>query len=559
MNNMTKEELKSKLTLTLQAHNLEQVLINQLLSDEFINEVYELQQAETQDESLMLSLRETSEEQNLQTMVEMKQTISKLFYEGSYLCNIMQYIIDSWRDINFSHSQFNQINDRASNNEEINTDDLEKALTIRDVFSDMIEYKFPPRVQAAVGEAFFLQSILETIQDHFNKFYEIAEKFYDDMMKLARGMNDSFSTAHKQASPLALDLDGDGVETTTVETGVYFDHDDNGFAEKSGWVGKDDGLLVRDINNNGLIDDGTELFGNNSVLSSGEKAANGFEALADLDSNSDGVFNSSDAAWNQVKVWRDANQNGEVDSGELLTLEQAGVSGINLNYENETTTDENGNQHKQTGTFIKTDGTTGSVHDVWFDADYANTMDTTDVEISDTIAALPNIQGFGNVRSLQETMALDTSGELKTLIEQYIAETDAAVRKGMIDNIIFHWAGVEDIDPLSRKPSYFYDNPIGDARYLETLERFLGQKYSNRYWFGQEEENPHEQASKFLLQGYDILAAYVSNELEAQTHCKTLLENIKLTWNEETQIWGTFLSFITKKFTTFLYLPQKIC
>ena len=323
MNNMTKEELKSKLTLTLQAHNLEQVLINQLLSDEFINEVYELQQAETQDESLMLSLRETSEEQNLQTMVEMKQTISKLFYEGSYLCNIMQYIIDSWRDINFSHSQFNQINDRASNNEEINTDDLEKALTIRDVFSDMIEYKFPPRVQAAVGEAFFLQSILETIQDHFNKFYEIAEKFYDDMMKLARGMNDSFSTAHKQASPLALDLDGDGVETTTVETGVYFDHDDNGFAEKSGWVGKDDGLLVRDINNNGLIDDGTELFGNNSVLSNGQKATNGFEALKDLDSNNDNVFDSSDTAWNQVKVWKDANQNGKVDEEELLTLEQA--------------------------------------------------------------------------------------------------------------------------------------------------------------------------------------------------------------------------------------------
>ena len=82
MNNMTKKELKNKLTLTLQAHNLEQTLINQLLSDEFINGAYELQQAETQDESLMLSLRETSEEQNLQTMVEMKQTISKLFYDA---------------------------------------------------------------------------------------------------------------------------------------------------------------------------------------------------------------------------------------------------------------------------------------------------------------------------------------------------------------------------------------------------------------------------------------------------------------------------------------------
>ena len=260
MSYLNANELKNALTPILQSYGLNDIVINQLLSDEFINGAYELQQAETQDESLMLSLRETSEEQNLQTMEEMKQTISKLFYDGSYLCNIMQYIIDSWKDINFSqYSQINKINNRASNNEEINTDDWEKALAIRDVFSDMIEHKFPPRVQAAVGEAFFLQSILETIQDHFDKFYKIAENFYDDMMNIARGMHGSFSTAHEQASPLALDLDGDGVETTTVESGVYFDHDDNGFAEKSGWVGKDDGLLVRDINGNGQIDNGTSL------------------------------------------------------------------------------------------------------------------------------------------------------------------------------------------------------------------------------------------------------------------------------------------------------------
>ena len=85
--------------------------------------------------------------------------------------------------------------------------------------------------------------------------------------------------AESQASPLILDLDGNGISTVGVNHNIYFDHDGNGFAENSGWVGKDDGLLVRDLNNNGQIDDGTELFGNNSVLSSGEKAANGFEAI----------------------------------------------------------------------------------------------------------------------------------------------------------------------------------------------------------------------------------------------------------------------------------------
>ena len=123
---------------------------------------------------------------------------------------------------------------------------------------------------------------------------------------LIDNIKEKYTTAHEQASPLVIDLDGDGVETNEENSTVHFDHDNNGFAEKNAWVGKDDGLLVRDINNNGQIDDGTELFGNNTVLSNGQKATNGFEALKDLDS--------------QVKVWKDANQNGKVDSGELLSL-----------------------------------------------------------------------------------------------------------------------------------------------------------------------------------------------------------------------------------------------
>ena len=88
------------------------------------------------------------------------------------------------------------------------------------------------------------------------------------------------------------------------------------------------------INNNGQIDNGTELFGNNSVLSSGEKAANGFEALADLDSNGDNIFNNQDEAWNQVKVWQDHNTNSIVDEGELLTLEQANMYKANTANQN---------------------------------------------------------------------------------------------------------------------------------------------------------------------------------------------------------------------------------
>ena len=374
-------------------------------------------------------------------------------------------------------------------------------------------------------------------------YWDSIESKFKDFMGTRTEHNEIKPTSESHQSPLVLDLDGDGiVETHKENSTVYFDHDNNGLAESTGWVGADDGLLVRDLNDNGQIDNGTELFGNNSVLSSGATAANGFEALADLDSNQDGVFNSSDSAWNEVKVWKDANGNGRVDEGELLTLEQAGVSGINLEYQASDLSDENGNAHKQTGSFIKTDGTTGSVHDVWFDADKSDTISKEEIAIPEDIAALPDIEGWGNVRSLREAMALDESGELKALVQQYMSETDPAFRQGMLDNIIFHWTGVEDVDPLSRKPSYFYDNPIGDARYLEAQEQFWGEKYANKWWFGKEEQNPHEQASKILLQGFDIIRDYVSNALESQTHCAGFLENIKLTWNGETQIWEVDVS-----------------
>ncbi|PYG85604.1 hypothetical protein LY28_03292, partial [Ruminiclostridium sufflavum DSM 19573] len=59
--------------------------------------------------------------------------------------------------------------------------------------------------------------------------------------------------------PIIFDLDGDGVETLSVQNGVHFDLDNNGFSEKSGWVGSDDGLLVFDRDGNGTIDAGKEL------------------------------------------------------------------------------------------------------------------------------------------------------------------------------------------------------------------------------------------------------------------------------------------------------------
>jgi len=59
----------------------------------------------------------------------------------------------------------------------------------------------------------------------------------------------------ESSCPIILDLDGDGVETLNMaDSSIYFDHNRDGFAQRTGWAGADDGILVRDLNGNGQID-----------------------------------------------------------------------------------------------------------------------------------------------------------------------------------------------------------------------------------------------------------------------------------------------------------------
>jgi hypothetical protein len=129
-----------------------------------------------------------------------------------------------------------------------------------------------------------------------------------------------FSESKTIVSPIVLDLNGDGIAATSVAGGVYFDHDADQFAERSGWVNTSDGLLVLDRNGNGVVDSGRELFGSETLLSTGSKAPNGFAASAELDSNGDALIDARDSAFSTLRVWRDLDQDGQSDAGELQTL-----------------------------------------------------------------------------------------------------------------------------------------------------------------------------------------------------------------------------------------------
>jgi len=157
---------------------------------------------------------------------------------------------------------------------------------------------------------------------------------------------------------------------------------------KTGWIdgNKGDALLVYDLNNNGQIDSGMEVFGESTVMEKDMNfqhewgtnkkegfAANGFVALLQYDDNGDYKINEEDDIWEKLLLWQDGKDgepNAIVDSGEFLTLEEVGITAIDINTVvvlNER--DKYGNRTLLRSTFSYTeDGKkkTGMIYDIYF-------------------------------------------------------------------------------------------------------------------------------------------------------------------------------------------------
>ena len=169
-------------------------------------------------------------------------------------------------------------------------------------------------------------------------------------------------------SPIILDLNGDGVKTMSVTEGVKFDVFATGNKVNTGWVSGADGLLVLDRNHDGVINDGSELFGTATNLANGQKASDGYAALREFDSNSDGAITSADAAFKDLQVWVDSNSDGVTETGELKSLASLGITSISAEAKVDLSKD-SGNLVGLTSSYQTDDGQTHAAADVWFVAD----------------------------------------------------------------------------------------------------------------------------------------------------------------------------------------------
>ena len=124
--------------------------------------------------------------------------------------------------------------------------------------------------------------------------------------------------------PIVLDLDGDGID---LSANVAFDLNNDGTAEQMGWAGPNEGLLVADLDNSGAIENGSEVF---SPWFGSGGYDDAMSALASLDSNSDGVLDTDDLSFNEIRVWVDGNSDGISQVDELTSLSEQGITSISL-------------------------------------------------------------------------------------------------------------------------------------------------------------------------------------------------------------------------------------
>jgi len=158
--------------------------------------------------------------------------------------------------------------------------------------------------------------------------------------------------------PLVINFDGELPGLS--ETRFAFDLDNDGEEDQISNLKEGSGFLALDKNEDGEINEGSELFG--TIL------GNGFKELAEYDEDNNNWIDENDAIWNKLRIWN----GGENEERELLAFGEVGVGAIYLNaaegdFTYKTALNETLGKLRASGVYLQENGVVGTVAQIDFD------------------------------------------------------------------------------------------------------------------------------------------------------------------------------------------------
>lgn len=213
----------------------------------------------------------------------------------------------------------------------------------------------------------------------------------------------------KLIDPLIIDLGGDGVELS--DDTFSFDLDADGESDQISRPKGNSGFLALDKNGDGIINDGTELFGTQN--------GDGFKDLARYDSNGDGKIDKDDPIYDKLRIWK-PGANG--DQGELIGLGEVGIGAIYLDAKNNEQLMQSANGEtlgvqRKSAAYQRTDGSEGQIYHV-------------DLAKRDEQATVSKDVGIAAYHKSQNDLDL-----LRTLVGNTKNEETSANNTGNLENI----------------------------------------------------------------------------------------------------------------------------
>jgi len=186
----------------------------------------------------------------------------------------------------------------------------------------VIERAWPKEMSkkfADLGERFYTQEAAEhlvPLLDAKSDTAEIAEL----KERISR-----FQAMPRPVTPIAIPLSDNATVSSIVDLNaqVRFDADGSGHHRRWTWISADAGWLVYDATRKGRITSALQWFGNVTFWLFWKT---GYDALASLDDNRDSELKGAELRY--LSVWRDVDQDGVSDQGEVRPVNDYGIVAI---------------------------------------------------------------------------------------------------------------------------------------------------------------------------------------------------------------------------------------